>query len=86
LAVPMNHLPGAGRELWPRVGMTPATYFRELVEPAIEEFEAEPISIRHAYTACMFAYHFADAVHVARREPKDGIRKAIAALAKWCIR
>jgi hypothetical protein len=59
-----------------------AAYFREFVEPAIEEFAAEPTSIRHAYAACLFAYHFADAVHVARREPKDGIRKAIAALAK----
>src|SRR5687768_14124080 len=62
--------------------MTPVTYFRELVEPAIEEFEAEPTSIRRAYTACMFAWHFADAVHVHCREPKDGIRNAIAAHAR----
>ena len=62
--------------------MKPTAYFRELVEPSIEEFDAEPASIRRAYAACMFAWHFADAVHVDRREPKDGIRKAIASHAK----
>ncbi len=44
--------------------MTPSEYFRELVEPTIAEFEANPASVRHAYAACVFAYHFADAVAV----------------------
>jgi hypothetical protein len=48
--------------------LTPSTYFRELVEPAVADFEANQISVRLAYTACMFAYHFADAV-AAHRHP-----------------
>lgn len=37
-------------------------YFRELIEPTIAELDAYPTSIRHAYAACMFAWHFVDAV------------------------
>jgi hypothetical protein len=58
--------------------MTPSEYFRELVKPAIEEFEAEPKSFRRAYTACMFAYHFADAAHVATNRDLNVIREEIA--------
>jgi hypothetical protein len=50
--------------------MHPRDYLRELVEPAIKEFEAEPDNVRRAYTACLFAYHFADAVAV-HGKPKD---------------
>jgi hypothetical protein len=50
--------------------MHPRDYFNDLVKPAIEEFEAKPDSIRHAYIACLFAYHFADAAAV-HRKPKD---------------
>jgi hypothetical protein len=72
--------------------MKPSAYFHELVEPAIAEFEANPTSIRHAYAACMFAWHFADAVlvrtghgpHASRKAKGDAleaIRSCIAALA-----
>jgi hypothetical protein len=44
--------------------MKPAEHFREMVEPTIAEFEAIPTSVRHAYLACIVAYHFADTVGV----------------------
>jgi hypothetical protein len=58
--------------------MTPSEYFRELVEPTIAEFEANPASVRHAYAACVFAYHFADAVHVHTGRSKTQVRKELA--------
>lgn len=61
--------------------MRPAQYLDELVLPAIADFEAAPDSIRHAYAACMFAWHFADAVKVDRGECLEEIRKAIEACA-----
>jgi hypothetical protein len=56
--------------------VTPSEYFRELVEPTIAEFEVNPASVRHAYAACMFAYHFADAVaiHMVSTGAAAGIR------------
>jgi hypothetical protein len=67
--------------------MTPAEYFHELVEPTIAEFEANPASVRHAYAACMFAYHFADAVAVHAGRSKSQVRKELAALATefWTV-
>lgn len=59
--------------------MKPSAYFRELVEPALADFEANPTSIRHAYAACLFAWHFADAVHMDRGETKSSIKQGIAA-------
>ena len=44
--------------------MKPSEYFRALVEPTILEFESDPTNIRRAYAACLFTYHFADAVAV----------------------
>ena len=50
--------------------MTPSEYFHELVEPTIAEFESNPTSKRHAYAACVFAFHFADAAaaHAKRKQ------------------
>ena len=47
----------------------PADYFREIVEPTIGEFIAEPKDVRRAYLACVVTFHFADAaaVHTKRK-------------------
>jgi hypothetical protein len=59
--------------------MTPSEYFHELVEPMIiAEFESNPTSKRHAYAACIFAFHFADAVATSSKgklEPGDVANK-----------
>jgi hypothetical protein len=67
--------------------MTPSEYFHELVEPAINEFESYPSSIRHAYTACVLAYHFADAVHIAKAKSKSSARRSLANIAPafWIV-
>jgi hypothetical protein len=67
--------------------VTPSEYFRELVEPTIAEFEANPTSVRRAYAACVFAYHFADTVHVHTGRSKTQVRKELAALAAefWTV-
>jgi hypothetical protein len=67
--------------------MTPAEYFRELVEPTIAEFEANPASVRHAYAACVFAYHFADVVAVHTGRSKTQVRKELAGIAAefWTV-
>ncbi len=41
--------------------MKPSEYFHELIEPTLDEFESEPTSIRRAYAASVFTYHFTDA-------------------------
>jgi hypothetical protein len=63
--------------------MTPAAYFDEMVAPTIAEFMDTPADIRRAYAACMFAWHFADAVHKDRGEPLADVRKGIAAQVKF---
>jgi hypothetical protein len=51
--------------------MHPLNYFHELVEPTIVEFEKEPANKRHAYAACLFAYHFADAAAIHETPESD---------------
>jgi hypothetical protein len=78
--------------------MKPSEYFRDLVEPTIAEFEKEPESVRRAYAACVFTYHFADAaaVHSGRKShqiadeltgmtPAFGLVRDIANLTKHLV-
>jgi hypothetical protein len=67
--------------------MTPSEYFRELVEPTIAEFAANPASVRHAYAACVFVYHFADVVAVHTGRSKTQVRREIAGIAAefWTV-
>jgi hypothetical protein len=37
--------------------MDAARYIAEIVEPTIADFEANPISVRHAFLACVATYH-----------------------------
>lgn len=55
--------------------MKPSEYFRELVEPAIVEFENDSTNIRRAYAASVFTYHFADAAAVYLRRDRTGIEE-----------
>jgi hypothetical protein len=36
------------------------SYLKLIVEPTVEEFRRNPISIRHAYLACVATYHASD--------------------------
>jgi hypothetical protein len=45
--------------------MKPSDYVTNIVEPTIDEFEAEPTSVRRAYQACVVTWHFADCVREA---------------------
>ena len=39
-----------------------ARYLALIVEPTVEEFKRNPFSLRHAYLACVAAYHTIDRV------------------------
>jgi hypothetical protein len=60
--------------------MTPREYFIDICRPTLEEFRAEPTSLRRAWTAASSLYHLQDwvaqfrgvEVSIVRREFQDG--------------
>lgn len=78
--------------------MKPAEYFRELIEPTLAEFENDSTSVRRAFAASVFTYHFADAaavylsrkrehieVDLERLTPAFGLIRAIANMSKHLV-
>jgi hypothetical protein len=43
-----------------RVNEELAGYIKDIVEPTVADFERNPLSIRHAFLACVVAYHASD--------------------------